>query len=187
MKYWHKINFFNNLLLYSLPFLFSSSNNFQIESLSEVQQRNRRLHKYDLSFKWILLKIFKRQICSVINFLFMTNIASLFALNNFQIKSYLKVSRANALLKISRHSAEYFQNIPRTGTVCWFPLILMVSSSSGTAGTRSCSTRPSTGGRGGRRGRSRGGSRGSRSSSCCNNTSSLCMWGWDYLKYWFSL
>ena len=92
MKYWHKINFFNNLLLYSLPFLFSSSNNFQIESLSEVQQRNRRLYKYELSFKWISLEIFKRQICSVINFLFMTNIASSFALNNFQIKSYLKVS-----------------------------------------------------------------------------------------------
>ena len=174
MKYWHKINFFYNLLLYSLPFLFSSSNNFQIESLSEVQQRNRRLYKYELSFKWISLEIFKRQICSVINFLFMTNIASLFALNNFQIKSYLKLSRANALLMISRHSAEYFQNIPRTGTVCW-SRILLVSSSSDTAGIRSCSTRPSTGGRGGRRGRSRGGSRGSRSSSCCSNTSSLCM------------
>ena len=104
----------------------------------------------------------------------MTNIASLFALNNFQIKSYLKVSRANALLMISRHSAEYCQNIPRTGTVCWFHRILMVFSSSDTAGIRSCSTRPSTGGRGGRRGRSRGGSRGSRSSSCCSNTSLLC-------------
>ena len=178
MKYWHKINFFNNLLLYSLPFLFSSSNNFQIESLSEVQQRNRRLYKYELSFKWISLEIFKRQICSVINFLFITNIASLFALNNFQIKSYLKLSRANALLMISRHSAEYCQNIPRTGrtgTVCRFPRILLVFSSSDTVGTRSCSTRPSTGARGGRRGRSRGGSRGSRSSSCCSNTSSLCM------------